>query len=189
MWNTCSTVWLWDEMRKSAHRRSRTPPASARPIGTSVFAVTSGTCRLVRACPGKRRTIEVGGRSRERAIGIAGNFQACAGPGSIIGRTPLSCMSAPRWRAGAPPHRDYVGLTAASARRSWSEAANRLQVDQFHVRRLIQSGRLPARQACKDVPWIIAENANTAPDIQAFLLQKGASLRDPRQQDFEFPSQ
>ena len=82
-----------------------------------------------------------------------------------------------------------TGERAERGELTLSEAADRLQVDPFRVRRLIQSGRLPARQACKGAPWIITENDITAPDIQAFLSQKGASLRDPRHPHFEFLSQ
>ena len=67
-----------------------------------------------------------------------------------------------------------------------TEVAERFQVDPFHVRRLIQSGTLPARQACKGAPWIIAQEAIDAPDIRAILSQKASSELDPRQQSFDF---
>ena len=36
------------------------------------------------------------------------------------------------------------------------EAATALRVDYQKARRLIQEGRLPARQLCKGAPWIIS---------------------------------
>ena len=67
-----------------------------------------------------------------------------------------------------------------------SEVAERFHVDPFHVRRLIHSGTLPARQACKGAPWIISQEAINTPDIQSILSRKASSKPDPRQQCFGF---
>ena len=46
-----------------------------------------------------------------------------------------------------------------------SEAAEQLAVDPVVLRRLISSGALPARQACKGAPWIIRREALRSPDV------------------------
>ena len=67
-----------------------------------------------------------------------------------------------------------------------AEVAERFQVDPFHVRRLILSGTLPARQACKGAPWIISQEAIDAPDIRAILSRKASPKLDPQQQSIDF---
>ena len=69
-----------------------------------------------------------------------------------------------------------------------NEVADRFQVSQSHVRRLIQSDRLPARQACKGAPWIILEDDLDAPGIRAILEFKGSASSDPQQPGFAFPA-
>lgn len=69
-----------------------------------------------------------------------------------------------------------------------NEVADRFQVSQSHVRRLIQSDRLPARQACKGAPWIILEDDLDAPGIRAILEFKGSASSDQQQPGFEFPA-
>ena len=53
-----------------------------------------------------------------------------------------------------------------------AEAAQRLGVDPWHVYRLIRSGVLPARQACKGAPWLIAAEALESPEVRAWLAGK-----------------
>ncbi len=63
------------------------------------------------------------------------------------------------------------------------EAAERLGVDAAVVRRLIRSGILPARQACKGAPWLIAEQ-----DLRSERVRAGLSGRrepDPGQMALE----
>ena len=67
-----------------------------------------------------------------------------------------------------------------------AEVAERFQVDPFHVRRLIRSGTLAARQACKGAPWIISQETIDAPDIRAILSRKASPKLDPQQQSFDF---
>ena len=55
-----------------------------------------------------------------------------------------------------------------------SDASERLSVDPATVRRLIRSGALSARQACKGAPWIIREDALNSPEVLA-----GLAGRDP----------
>ena len=53
-----------------------------------------------------------------------------------------------------------------------AEAAQRLGVDPWHVYRLIRSGVLLARQACKGAPWLIAETALDRPEVRSALAGK-----------------
>ena len=62
------------------------------------------------------------------------------------------------------------------------EAAERLEVDPWHVRRLIGNGVLPARQACKGAPWLIAETDLELPEVRAALAGKAPLTPDPNQQ-------
>ena len=50
-----------------------------------------------------------------------------------------------------------------------SEAAKRLSVHPAVIRRLIRTGVLAARQACKGAPWIMREDALDSPDVLAGL--------------------
>ena len=63
-----------------------------------------------------------------------------------------------------------------------AEAAQRLGVSPSRVYRLIRSGVLPARQACKGAPWLIAEQALDRPEVRAALAGKGPLTADPNQQ-------
>ena len=54
------------------------------------------------------------------------------------------------------------------------------------MRRLIRAGILPARQACKGAPWLIAEQAIETPQVREGLLGKGPLTRDPNQQVLSF---
>ena len=67
-----------------------------------------------------------------------------------------------------------------------SEAAERLSADPATVRRLIRSGVLPARQACKGAPWIIREDALTNPDLLAELAGRRPLTVNPNQKRFDF---
>ena len=62
------------------------------------------------------------------------------------------------------------------------EAAAQLEVDPWHVRRLIGKKILPARQACKGAPWLIAETALDLPQVRAALAGKGPLTADPNQE-------
>ena len=67
-----------------------------------------------------------------------------------------------------------------------SEAAERLSADPATVRRLIRSGVLPARQACKGAPWIILEDALDSPDVLAGLAGRRPLTANPNQESFDF---
>ena len=69
---------------------------------------------------------------------------------------------------------------------SLAEAADRLAVDRSVIRRLIKSGVLPARQACKGAPWIMAENALHAPQVVAAMVGRGPLTTDPKQKTLRF---
>ena len=67
-----------------------------------------------------------------------------------------------------------------------AEAAQRLGVDPWRVRRLIQRGILPARQACKGAPWLITEEALARPQVREALAGKAPLTPDPNQQVLSF---
>ena len=67
-----------------------------------------------------------------------------------------------------------------------AEAAERLGVHEWHVYKLIRSGVLPARQACKGAPWVIAERDLEAPQVRAWLAGKGRKAEDPGREVLEF---
>ena len=67
-----------------------------------------------------------------------------------------------------------------------SEAAERLSVGPGVVRRLIRSGALPARQACKGAPWIIREDALDSSDVPAKLAGRSPLTANPNQKSFDF---
>ena len=67
-----------------------------------------------------------------------------------------------------------------------SEAAERLAADPATVRRLIRSGVLPARQACKGALWIIREDALDSPDVLAGLARRRPLTANPNQKSFDF---
>ena len=67
-----------------------------------------------------------------------------------------------------------------------SEVAERLSMDPATVRRLIRSGALPARQACKGAPWIIREDALDNPDVLARLAGRCPPTENPNQESFDF---
>ena len=63
-----------------------------------------------------------------------------------------------------------------------AEAAERLEADPSVVRRLIRSGVLPARQACKGAPWLIAEQGLETAAVREALAGRSALPSDPDQQ-------
>ena len=67
-----------------------------------------------------------------------------------------------------------------------SEAAERLSLDPATVRRLIRTGALPARQACKGAPWIIREDALDSPEDRARLAGRSPLTANPNQESFDF---
>ena len=67
-----------------------------------------------------------------------------------------------------------------------SEAAEQLGVGRVVVRRLIRSGILPARQACKGVPWIIDKEAFEPPEVLAGLSKGGPLTPHPNQTNLDF---
>ena len=67
-----------------------------------------------------------------------------------------------------------------------SEAAERLAADPAAVRRLIRSGALPARQACKGAPWIIREDALDSPEVLAALAGRSPLTANPDQRNCDF---
>ena len=67
-----------------------------------------------------------------------------------------------------------------------AEAAKRLGVAPCHVYRLIRSGVLEARQACKGAPWLIAAQALDRPEVREGLAGKGPLTTDPNQQVLDF---
>ena len=67
-----------------------------------------------------------------------------------------------------------------------AEAAERLGVATWQLQRLIRTGILPARQACKGAPWLIAETALETPEVRAALSGKGPLTADPNQQNLDF---
>ena len=67
-----------------------------------------------------------------------------------------------------------------------SEAAHQLAVDPVVIRRLIRSGILPARQACKGAPWIIHKEALELPEVLAGLTKRGPLTPHPNQTSLDF---
>ena len=67
-----------------------------------------------------------------------------------------------------------------------SEAAEQLAVDRVVIRRLIRSGILPARQACKGAPWIIRKEALDCSDVLDELSKRRPLTPDPNQTSFPF---
>ena len=65
----------------------------------------------------------------------------------------LARLKAFRSTHGIPVHRD--GEMRERNEVTLAEAAERLSVHESTVRRLIDSGAIPARQACKGAPWVI----------------------------------
>ena len=66
------------------------------------------------------------------------------------------------------------------------EAAERLAVHPTVVRRLIHSGVLPARQACKGAPWIIRDDVLHRPEVLAGVTRQGPLTPHPDQEQFTF---
>jgi len=68
------------------------------------------------------------------------------------------------------------------------QAAEALQTSKMTVLRLIQSGRLPARQVCKGAPWIIQRNNLERPDVRGSLQSSagGPLPADLNQIPFKF---
>ena len=62
-----------------------------------------------------------------------------------------------------------------------SEAAEQLAVDPVVLRRLIRSGVLPARQACKGALWIIQKEAIDCPEVLDELSKRRTLTPDPKQ--------
>ena len=69
----------------------------------------------------------------------------------------LARLKAFRSTHGIPVHRD--GEMRDRNEVTLKEAAERLSVHESTVRRLIDSGAIPARQACKGAPWVIDATA------------------------------
>ena len=67
-----------------------------------------------------------------------------------------------------------------------SEATSQLGVDPVVIRRLIRSGILPARQACKGAPWIIHNEALELPEVLARLSKRGPPTPHPNQTSLDF---
>ena len=67
-----------------------------------------------------------------------------------------------------------------------SEAAEQLAVDPVVIRRLIRSGILPARQACKGAPWIIHREALDCPEVLAGLSKYRPLTSDSKQTNLVF---
>ena len=67
-----------------------------------------------------------------------------------------------------------------------SEAAEQLAVDPVVIRRLIRSGILPARQACKGAPWIIHREALDGPEVLAGLSKHRPLTPDSKQTNLVF---
>ena len=67
-----------------------------------------------------------------------------------------------------------------------AEAAERLGVATWQLQRLIRAGIVPARQACKGAPWLIAEEALETPEVQDALSGKGPLTTDANQQSLDF---
>ena len=63
-----------------------------------------------------------------------------------------------------------------------AEAAERLGAGPWQVRRLIQRGILPARQACKGAPWLIAAEDLARPRVREALAGKVPLTPDPNQE-------
>ena len=67
-----------------------------------------------------------------------------------------------------------------------SEAADQLAVAPVVIRRLIRSGILPSRQACKGAPWLIRREALELPEVLAGLTQRGPLTPHPNQTNLDF---
>ena len=67
-----------------------------------------------------------------------------------------------------------------------SEAAEQLEVDPVVIRRLIRSGILPARQACKGAPWIIPNDALDCSEVLAELSKRRPLTPDAKQTNLYF---
>ena len=67
-----------------------------------------------------------------------------------------------------------------------AEAAEQLAVDPVVIRRLIRSGILPARQACKGAPWIIQRETLESPEVLAGLSKRRPLTPDPNQTNLGF---
>ena len=67
-----------------------------------------------------------------------------------------------------------------------SEAAEQLAVDPVVIRRLIRSGILAARQACKGAPWIIHREALDCPEVLAGLSKRRPLTPDSKQTNLVF---
>lgn len=68
------------------------------------------------------------------------------------------------------------------AKRDWltlEEAAERLQVSQCTVRKLLQGGLLKGRQIVKYAPWMITQDALAEPGVQAAVAKVHAGLSVP----------
>ena len=81
------------------------------------------------------------------------------------------------YREGERQERDELVL---------SEAADHLAVDPVVIRRLIRSGILPARQACKGAPWIIRREALDRAEVLAELSKRGPLTPHPNQTNLDF---
>jgi len=65
-------------------------------------------------------------------------------------------------------------------------AAEHLGVDRVVIRRLIGSGILPARQACKGAPCIIRQEVPAAPEVRTELARQRPLTPDPNQATSDF---
>lgn len=66
------------------------------------------------------------------------------------------------------------------------ETAARLSVSKMTVSRLIRRGVIPARQACKGAPWVIAADALDRPGVAAAVAGRGPVTADSHQRTMEF---
>ena len=64
------------------------------------------------------------------------------------------------------------------------EAAERLGVSKMTVLREIRRGEIPASQACKGAPWIIAEDSLEREQLAKAGSGQGPVTADPRQKTF-----
>ena len=92
-----------------------------------------------------------------------------------------------RNRVGSLRHSHGIAVYRKGERRErgelvLQEAAEWLGVGPWQVRRLIGKKILPARQACKGAPWLIAETALDLPQVRAALAGKVPLTPDPNQE-------
>ena len=82
---------------------------------------------------------------------------------------------------GVPVYRE--GERQERGELNLKEAAERLGVSKMTILRQIQRGAIPARQACKGAPWVIA--AGALENVDSTAAHSGAVTADPRQKILE----